>query len=283
VALLAVTAVIVLGTFLLSQSRGGYLGLAATGLLMLGFILPRRTRLFYWSGLAVALALSAGLAWQYGAEGVLTGLFGGTSGRDGALSLNTLEGRVELWSRALYGLQDFPFTGMGMNAFRTVVHVLYPLFLVGPDVDVGHAHNEFLQAGLDLGIPGLIAFLALYLGAFWMVSAVRSTRGGFNGGANEATGAPGPRSRLLSAAFDLPSSPFRSARTLKTVAVGLGGGLLAHMLYGLTDAVALGAKPGVLFWMLLGLIVGLYGLPGSGVDSTPPLDGPSEATTLGVE
>jgi len=33
--------------------------------------------------------------------------------------------------------------------------------------------------------------------------------------------------------------------------------LLAHLLYGLTDAVALGAKPGVLFWMLLGLIAGL--------------------------
>jgi hypothetical protein len=31
------------------------------------------------------------------------------------------------------------------------------------------------------------------------------------------------------------------------------------MLYGLTDAVALGAKPGLLFWMLLGLIAGLYG------------------------
>jgi hypothetical protein len=42
------------------------------------------------------------------------------------------------------------------------------------------------------------------------------------------------------------------------LALGLGGGLLAHLLYGLTDAVALGAKPGVLFWMLLGLIAGLH-------------------------
>jgi hypothetical protein len=30
------------------------------------------------------------------------------------------------------------------------------------------------------------------------------------------------------------------------------------MVYGMTDAVALGAKPGILFWMLLGLIVGLF-------------------------
>ncbi len=33
---------------------------------------------------------------------------------------------------------------------------------------------------------------------------------------------------------------------------------MAQALYGLTDTVALGAKPGVLFWMLLGLVAGLY-------------------------
>jgi hypothetical protein len=30
------------------------------------------------------------------------------------------------------------------------------------------------------------------------------------------------------------------------------------MLYSLTGAVALGAKPGILFWMLLGLIAALF-------------------------
>jgi predicted lipid-binding transport protein (Tim44 family) len=40
--------------------------------------------------------------------------------------------------------------------------------------------------------------------------------------------------------------------------IGLGGGLLAHLLYGLTDAVSLGAKPGILFWILLGLITALH-------------------------
>jgi putative inorganic carbon (HCO3(-)) transporter len=76
---------------------------------------------------------------------------------------------LEVWSRAIYGIQDFPFTGMGMNAFRKVVPVPYPLFTVSPDVDIRHAHNEFLQAALDLGIPGLIAFITLYIGAFWML------------------------------------------------------------------------------------------------------------------
>jgi hypothetical protein len=33
---------------------------------------------------------------------------------------------------------------------------------------------------------------------------------------------------------------------------------MAHAIFGLTDAVILVAKPGILFWMLLGLIAGLY-------------------------
>jgi hypothetical protein len=34
--------------------------------------------------------------------------------------------------------------------------------------------------------------------------------------------------------------------------------LLAHMLWGLTDAMALGARPAFLFWILLGLVSGLH-------------------------
>ena len=43
-------------------------------------------------------------------------------------------------------------------------------------------------------------------------------------------------------------------------ALGLGGGLLGYFVYGLTDAVALGAKPGFLWWWLLALATGLYKL-----------------------
>ena len=57
----------------------------------------------------------------------------------------SLDSRVEIWSRALYALQDFPFTGVGLGTFRRVVNLLYPLFLVPPDVDIAHAHNIFCR------------------------------------------------------------------------------------------------------------------------------------------
>jgi hypothetical protein len=99
---------------------------------------------------------------------------------------------------------------MGMNTFRRNVFVLYPLFLVGPDFDIAHAHNEFLQAALDLGLPGLIAFLTLHIGAFWILFKI----------------------------WRLAHTP----QSWRLLVLGLGG-VFAYMIYSLTDAAALGAKP----------------------------------------
>src|SRR5262249_12513263 len=74
-----------------------------------------------------------------------------------------VSGRIELWSRAIDGITDFPLTGMGMNSCRKVMPVLYPAFQVAPDFDIAHAHNHLLQAALDLGIPGLLAYLAVWV------------------------------------------------------------------------------------------------------------------------
>lgn len=239
------------GVFLLCQSRGGYIGLALTLPVLILMALPPRRR--WWSLITiVVVAIVLGFLVASRWEVVRTWIAGSDIAADPALSLNSFEGRLEIWSRAIYGIQDFPFTGMGMNAFRKVVWVLYPLFRIGPDFEIGHAHNEFLQVALDLGIPGLIAFLGLYIGAFWMLADVwRATR-------------------------QPPLNTENWSLVTRSLALGLGGSLLAHLLYGLTDAVALGAKPGVLFWMLLGLIVGLHRQTRehwAGVDCSVPTTG----------
>ena len=219
--------------FLLCQSRGGYIALALTLIILIPIALPSKWRWYILAILAM-VAIVAGVLLASRWDAVRTWITGNNLVADPALSLNSLSGRVEVWSRAIYGIQDFPFTGMGMNAFRKVMPVLYPLFNISPEIDLGHAHNEFLQAALDLGIPGLIAFLALYIGSFWMLLDIwRRTR--------------------------LPSTSIRNQRLVtRFLVLGLSGSLLAHLLYGLTDAVALGAKPGILFWMLLGLTAALY-------------------------
>ena len=109
-----------------------------------------------------------------------------------------------------------------MNSFRRVVHILYPLFLIAPTVDIAHAHNQWLQTGLDLGLPGLIATLALWLGTVHILW------------------------RQLSLSLER-----------RVLAIGLLGALTAAFFYGLFDAVALGARPGFLFWIMLAIAVSL--------------------------
>lgn len=231
-AALLVVALVLVGVLTLTQSRGGWIAAALVLPVLLLMLVQgklRRAATLLLAGSVVIAAVWIALA-RPNALNLL--ISGPQQDPSPGMSLETLSGRFEVWSRAIYGIQDFAFTGMGMNAFRKVVPVLYPLFSIDPATDIGHAHNEFLQAALDLGIPGLIAYISIHLTAFAMLISTWRRRGRLP--------FPDPLSRAL--------------------ILGLAGGLAAHIIYGLTDAIALGAKPGVLWWMLLGLIAALYRL-----------------------
>jgi len=112
-----------------------------------------------------------------------------------------------------------------MNAFRKLMPVLYPAYLNSADYDVAHPHNQLLMTALDLGLPGLIAYLALWLGA----------------------------ARMLVQAVQLSPDPW-----LRDISAGLGAGLIAHFIFGVTDAISLGAKLGIVFWFVLALAAGVF-------------------------
>ena len=93
---------------LLTQSRGSLLGtavaMAVTGALWKKWV--RWILLFAVVGGGVAL-------YFIGLEVLLDS--GGMAGAAGSL-----EGRQELWNRALYIIQDFPFTGIRLHTFPVV-------------------------------------------------------------------------------------------------------------------------------------------------------------------
>lgn len=211
--------------FILTLSRTAYLAILITAGILGWIILPRRWQI----GLGVlgitALVIVGYALSRLDLNTINQYLFNSASG-DTASSINSMEGRLEIWTRAYECIQDFSYTGMGMNTFRTAVYIVHPPRLFNPDTDIGHAHNEFLQAALDLGVPGLVSFVWLYIAAF--ITLFKSYR--------------------IAIKFDRDALPW---------ILGLTGGLIAHLLFGLNDAVALGAKPGLLFWMLLGLVASL--------------------------
>jgi len=213
---------LVFGTLALTQSRSGWLG-GAAGLLalaMLAGLASRQRRLQLLAvALPLALILAVGTFFALRPD-VVARFFDVAGGTAGEISFS---GRPEIWSRAIYAIQDFSFTGTGLGTFRRVVNLLYPLFTVSPDTDIAHAHNIFLQVAVDVGLPGLIAYLAL----------------------------------LELAAVVAWGAARRSSGAVRGLSLGLFAGLIALHVYGLTDALALGSKPGLVFWMALGLIAAL--------------------------
>ena len=209
----------------LTQSRSAWLAaLGSLGALVLfwAVALPptssARRRLWLLLGLCLVAIIGAAVAvgpgrwqqlWQ---EPPRTSAIG---------TLSTLEFRREVWRWAVTGIHDFPFTGLGLGAFRRAVHRLYPI-AIEETYDIAHAHNIFLQVALDTGLPGVIAYLA-----------------------------------LLGAAVGLTIWCARHFPARRAWAIGLGVAVITFHLYGLIDALAPGSKTGVILWVLWGLIAAL--------------------------
>ena len=206
-AVLTATAMLVM-----TQSRGAWLAfMLATGVLV---VLRWRKA---WIVMGVGLLIATIAVIFFGAGALLEGFVG--EGR-----LLSLEGRLEVWSRALYMIQDFSLTGVGMGMFMDVTDLLYPFFLFRPGT-IEHAHNLYLQVAADLGIPGLVAWLAAL--------------GGMTG-----------------ASWRLYLAGRRNEDLLVS---GLGAGLfcsqIALIIHGLTDAVTWGmVRPAPLVWAIWGVV-----------------------------
>jgi len=207
-----ISALLILFVLILTQSRGGYLALI-TGLVTMACL--RWPRLTYITPLLFVGALI--IVYLVGAS-VLLDQFSS----DG--SLGGWSGRIEIWQISLMALADFPFTGIGIGTFTTAIPLLYPLSFSIENYP--HAHNLLLQVGMDLGLPGLIAYTALLLNLITMLTAtIRSQR---------------------------------ATATQHLLAIGAAGGLAGLLMHGLLDAVIWGTKLAFLPWLLFALITQLF-------------------------
>jgi len=203
---------------LLIQSLSAYIGLTV-GLLTLAMWRERR---FLWTVPAIGLIILRAIQ-VWGGEKLMTMVLHMDVSGGGATP--TMQARIEMWQRAVYMIQDFSFTGIGLGTFDPVVDLLYTLFTVSPTTTLGHVHNTILEVGVDLGIPGLVLYVAL-LSSF-AVAAWRSYRRLENGG-------------------------------LRALVMGLACGMLAHQVFGLADAFLLGTKPGLVMWVFMAIVAAIY-------------------------
>lgn len=162
-ALLFGSAVMILLCLLFTRSKGG-IATAFVGLICSAIVLVRaraahegtsRTRVatfvvFGLVGVAILLALAIGIA-------PILERFDGSDMR----SLS--QGRLAMYAATLRaGVEFLPF-GSGLSTFADV----FPRFQVGDRFGgyVDHAHNDYLQAFMEMGLPGVIV-IALLLTAY---------------------------------------------------------------------------------------------------------------------
>lgn len=204
------------GTLLLTQSRSAIGGVTLALLALIGVF-----QVWFRVALIVGALGAAYYAYTLGPERVSDLILRAGDERLSSVPDLTLSGRLTIWEEGLALVRQQAWTGTGLGNFD----------LVRSDVGVEsspelqkrlviHAHNEFLQAAVDLGVPGLVAFTALLACAFGCLWGL---------------------------------SQHAKERVVRGLAGAILAGLLAHQIFGLVDAIALGAKTGFVFWVLLGL------------------------------
>lgn len=204
---------VIIGMLALTQSRGALITLAFV------FILLITLRWRYgWLILLLSVIAVITFAFNYGFSDLFQFITRGSSVGD-------LTGRVEIWARAIFMIQDFPFTGIGMGTFAETIKSLYPFYILDVET-MPHAHNLFLQVGVDLGLPGLISWLAIAMLTIWMSG------------------------RLF----------YKGRNADDNLLIGYAAGLLlsnlAILFHGLTDSVTWGmVRPAPLVWGVWGMTV----------------------------
>jgi putative inorganic carbon (hco3(-)) transporter len=205
--LLLVGSAITFGVLLLTQSRGAWLGLLLA--CVIGFLLFLLKKKVFLIVFLVGILLFAFVIAPSLLENDQVKLT--TRQAEGTLFF-----RIQLWNVVMPMIYEHPLLGIGMNEFRYHYEVKREL---------SHPHNKLLLLAVELGLPGLIAYLAL-LGCMG-VAVVR--------------------------VWKKPGNDW-----LSLAALGLGCGQLAHFIFEMTDAVPLGAKVNVFFWLSLALLMAIY-------------------------
>ena len=183
---LALLGIVVLMGVVASRSRGAWLGVGASSLVV---VLAAGRRTSPWARGVLAVLATGVLAIALAA---LLGMFDRVLPPD---ITRTIQGehpvedavrhrahddfaiaqRVAHWAAGWRMFQDRPLLGVGAGNFDAT----YRAFALHPfDEPLGHAHNVALNFGAEAGLLGMIMFAGLSLSAFWIaVAAVRRARG----------------------------------------------------------------------------------------------------------
>ena len=170
VRVLAALGLVVLAVALLrSGSRGGFLAFVAfaTFVLLAFTTIPARSRLVGLGVVLVVVFTTASDRYWAQMQTILN--------PDRDYNVTSDEGRLRLWERGLGYMTDYPALGVGVGNFRVAEGTIAPKARLrehGVGVRWQAPHNSFIQVGAELGIPGLLLFMAMLASVFMSLRRV---------------------------------------------------------------------------------------------------------------
>ena len=144
-----------------SGSRGGFLGFIAAGAAALFFVdgVSVTRRFFVLAAAVIALAVGAPPGYWKQMGTILT--------PQQDYNFTAWDGRKAVAERSIGYMMQYPAFGLGINNFVRAECTISPkiaaLKINGP-IRCIPTHNSYLQAGSELGVPGLLIWVALVIG-----------------------------------------------------------------------------------------------------------------------
>ncbi|MBP1765146.1 MAG: putative bicarbonate transporter, IctB family [Firmicutes bacterium] len=189
----------------LTYSRGVWLSILAV-IILYGILYSRKV---FWLLLIVPLAL------VLAQDSLMDRILSIANPTDTSSTL-----RLALWESTVAMILDHPFLGIGWGAYL-FVYPEYDFFLQDAGTKIFHAHNMYLNIAAEIGVPGLMVFLALMVGH--IRKALRVVQG--------------------------------SNRWAAGIMLGTATALLGLAVSGFTDYILFNIQLSMLFWLLNACII----------------------------
>ena len=220
----ALAFVVLFCAIMFGQSRFAILGMIISLTILTFVAIPHnRWRYVALSFIGLVILLQAGIMLNiFTPDRIDDSQVVGLSGRDE----NSVVTRLALWDRSINMMLDYPSTGVGMYMFRTAINqeeYIIPYF-VEANRTPPHAHNDWLNVGAEMGITGLLVYIAM------QVVVIRALWYGWQHG----------------------------DRLIRTIALALFCGFLSGAIFGIGDTIALWDRFQFINWWLIGLAGAQY-------------------------
>ena len=134
------------------------------------------------------------------------------------------EMRLAFWESTIAMILDHPLLGIGWGSYF-MVYPNYDYYMQGNFIKIVHAHNMYLNFMAEIGLFGFVSYMVCFFGVIYKA---------------------------------FKAQVMKLDSLIKAMLLGIGLGLSALAINGLTDYVMFNTELSMLVWLFSGIVVSIY-------------------------